>query len=679
MDQRLVLLKMASVFFWTAIACCSNARGQQETPPSEVVTYDQVRPVFRKHCVTCHNQDRARGDLNLSSLEGIKAGSSSGAAAVTHKPDESPIYLSAAHLEDPKMPPNSPKIPQRELDLIRRWIEGGMVERGTLSARLNPDVKPSAPSAATAPKSLPSISKELTVAVEPLARPTPITALAASPSAPLIAVPGHKQVVLFDQTSQKPIKALAFPEGDVFALQFSHDGSLLLAGGGVGGASGKVVAFNTATGQRVFEVGDESDVVLALAISPDASLVALGGPSRSVKVFRVGDGELVATLRKHTDWVLSLAYSPDGLLLASSDRFGAVQVWEASSGKEFQTLRGHTGPVHALDWSADFDRLLTAGEDGTVRLWNMHDGVELSHWDGNVGPILAAGWDRSSRIICGGRDKRITIWDSAGTQLQQLSLSDEVCELALTQDAAQVVAGDAAGNIVVHRLQTGELVSRLKLPLGPSSVSTRVAVSASAKAQAAAPAVATPTKVIGSPIPAEVIAAEAEAKQAALDVANAREAAAALGDSVKMAEQSLAKLRESATKLQSLVVSREAAAKLAAQRAIELRLRAEAGQTSAADDSSRLAKQQMLLRRRVDQKRSLHQATVKVADQIQAAAAQSRDDLGFQEAALLAKELSNKLATEVELATRELRQVEFALRGLTQAENASAETNGEER
>ena len=55
--------------------------------------------------------------------------------SVAHKPDESPIYLSAAHLEDPKMPPNSPKIPQRELDLIRRWIEGGLMEGGGIASQ----------------------------------------------------------------------------------------------------------------------------------------------------------------------------------------------------------------------------------------------------------------------------------------------------------------------------------------------------------------------------------------------------------------------------------------------------------------------------------------------------------------------------------------------------------------
>src|SRR5262245_14821567 len=214
----------------------ATARAQPEHP--DPVTYDQVRTVFRKHCVACHNPERPRGDLNLSTLEGIQAGSASGTAVVARKPEESPIYLSAAHLEDPKMPPNSPKIPQRELDLIRRWIEGGLAERGasgpqSSSARPQPS-KISGPSASITDSSGQSSAKTAFVGVESLARSAPVTALAVSPIAPLVAVSGRKQVVLFEGSSQRPSKALAFPEGDIFVLQFSRGGDLLLAGGGVG-------------------------------------------------------------------------------------------------------------------------------------------------------------------------------------------------------------------------------------------------------------------------------------------------------------------------------------------------------------------------------------------------------------------------------------------------------------
>ncbi len=311
------------------------------------VTWDQVQPVFKKHCVTCHNQDRARGDLDLSSVAGIKAGAASGAAVVSGKAEESLIYALPAHLDTPRMPPNKPKIPQRELDLIRNWIDGGLLERGaTVKAAPSTAKKSTDPTDAlrAAPGGSGASSAIGVVPIDPLRRATPITALAVSPAAPLLAVSGRNQVVLFNLTDNSPLKAFAFPEGDVFALRFSRDGEVLVAGGGVGGLSGKAVGFEASTGKRLFELGDESDVVLALDISADRSLVALGGPGRSVKVFRTAGGELVATLRKHTDWIFSLAFSPEGLRLpASGDRFGGLQVWEARSGREFLTLRGHVG------------------------------------------------------------------------------------------------------------------------------------------------------------------------------------------------------------------------------------------------------------------------------------------------------------------------------------------------
>ena len=109
-----------------------------------------------------------------------------------------------------------------------------------------------------------------------------VTAVAASPTASLVAVAGHREVFLYQWTDQSLVTTIPFPAGDVFVLRFSRDGSTLLVGGGIGGASGKVMGFDVATGALLFEVGNESDVVLAADLSPDGRLVALSGPSRTV-------------------------------------------------------------------------------------------------------------------------------------------------------------------------------------------------------------------------------------------------------------------------------------------------------------------------------------------------------------------------------------------------------------
>lgn len=140
-----------------------------------------MKPILRKHCASCHNAERPRGDLDLSSYAGVMSGGISGKAAVAKKPDASPLYTMTAHLEEPKMPPNKSKIPQRELDTIRKWIDDGLVEKAGGAA------------AAVAPVPADGLG---TATV--LRRATPVTALAASPAASLVAVPGSKQVLIFD-------------------------------------------------------------------------------------------------------------------------------------------------------------------------------------------------------------------------------------------------------------------------------------------------------------------------------------------------------------------------------------------------------------------------------------------------------------------------------------------------
>lgn len=527
------ILHYRSLIAALAVSTCWVHQTQAE---DKAVTYDQVRPVLKKHCVSCHGQERARGDLNLSTTAGIQAGSASGPVAIAGKPDESLLFTLAAHLEAPKMPPGAPKIPQRELDLIRGWIEDGLQERTEIAANSNkPAPKPAA----------------LIEPVVPLARPTAITAIAISPKESLVAVSGLHQVVLFSGADRTPTKAFPFPEGEVFALRFSRDGDLLLVGGGLGGESGKVVGIEVATGKRRFEIGNEADAVLACDVSADGSLIALGGPGKTVKVYRASNGELVSTLKKHTDWILAIAFSPDGLLLASSDRFGGLQVWEAASGKPFSTLRGHVGAVNTLDWSADSNQLLSGGQDGTLRLWDLHQGTQLKSWNAELGGILSAEWILPNYIVASGREHKVAVFDPEGQRVRDWSLPDEITEIAVTSDGNRLIAGDAAGHLSTWTVSTGTSSGELVLPLASQVAKSEFTV---------------PARQQRSKTPAELAAARAsraasktDAKAVASDTDAAREALAEAEAAVKSAEESLAKAKATAAKLKRLVESREAA------------------------------------------------------------------------------------------------------------------------
>jgi mono/diheme cytochrome c family protein len=86
----------------------------------------QVRPTFLQHCVNCHGGQKTKGDLDLTTREGLLKGGNSGEPAVVPgKAKDSRLYRLVAHLEEPHMPSKMPKLGDEQLNAIAAWIDLG--------------------------------------------------------------------------------------------------------------------------------------------------------------------------------------------------------------------------------------------------------------------------------------------------------------------------------------------------------------------------------------------------------------------------------------------------------------------------------------------------------------------------------------------------------------------------
>ena len=343
-------------------------------------------------------------------------GGGSGKVIEPGDPDNSALFLSVSHREEPKMPPNSPKIPDAEIELIRKWIEGGALENSGSTAAVK--AKPKFefkldPASLGKPTGTPAMPENLsTEPFLPEAKPSAIVAMAASPWAPLVAVAGHKQVLLYRTTDFHLVGVLPFPEGAIYVLKFSRNSDLLLAGGGRGGQSGIAVAWDVKKGSRVFEVGKEYDVVLAADISPDHAQVVLGGPGRVVRIYNTADGSTAFELRKHTEWITAAEFSPDGVLLATGDRNNGLVVWEAQTGREYLDLRGHQAAITDITWRLDSNVVASASEDGSVRLWEMENGGNIKTFGAHGGGVASLRFAKDGRLLTTGA----IAWSGSGTR-----------------------------------------------------------------------------------------------------------------------------------------------------------------------------------------------------------------------------------------------------------------------
>ena len=75
------------------------------TAADKVTFEDDILPIFRNKCLNCHNQEKMRADLDLSTYEATMLGSGNGPVLAGGDPGESLLYKVVAHLEKPTMPP----------------------------------------------------------------------------------------------------------------------------------------------------------------------------------------------------------------------------------------------------------------------------------------------------------------------------------------------------------------------------------------------------------------------------------------------------------------------------------------------------------------------------------------------------------------------------------------------
>src|SRR5262245_1997229 len=92
---------------------------------------DNILPVFRNSCLNCHNPDKKKGGLDLTSYSATMAGSDANKVINPGDPDGSLLYKLVTHVDEPKMPQKADKLPAKELDLIKQWIAGGALETAT--------------------------------------------------------------------------------------------------------------------------------------------------------------------------------------------------------------------------------------------------------------------------------------------------------------------------------------------------------------------------------------------------------------------------------------------------------------------------------------------------------------------------------------------------------------------
>ncbi len=86
----------------------------------------EIRPIFEKHCISCHGATKQKAGLKLDLGKRVLKGSLNGPVVVSKKPSESKLIRALTGDGEDQMPPDG-ALDAATVELVRRWIEEGAV------------------------------------------------------------------------------------------------------------------------------------------------------------------------------------------------------------------------------------------------------------------------------------------------------------------------------------------------------------------------------------------------------------------------------------------------------------------------------------------------------------------------------------------------------------------------
>lgn len=93
----------------------------------EVDFSNDVKPILNKHCISCHGGVKKNGDLSFLFEEEAFANAKSGEPAIIRGDAEHSNLIKRLLEDDPelRMPYNAAKLDDKEIDILRKWIDQG--------------------------------------------------------------------------------------------------------------------------------------------------------------------------------------------------------------------------------------------------------------------------------------------------------------------------------------------------------------------------------------------------------------------------------------------------------------------------------------------------------------------------------------------------------------------------
>src|SRR4051812_26089118 len=374
------------------VAFCFAALSATVLPAAEPTRAlaPQAMVILKGNCFGCHNPEKKKGGLLLTSRAGLFKGSENGPVISQGNSEKSKLLQVLSPDADPHMPPKK-QLTDKQIAVLRGWIEEGatwdeqaLAAFGTetpleklgalpepyhpvLALALSPDGKTLAVARGQLLTRYDVASTNFSAMVGSERHRDAIQSLAWSHDGKLIASGSYRELRIWDSASFKLIRRITNSlVGRINAIAFSPDDRLLAASDGLPTRAGIVRLWEAASWKPSTNWEAHRDSIMALDFSHDGKLLATGAADKLAKIFEIPSGKELARFEGHGGHLLALGFSPDDSMLATAGADKVLNFWDTKTREQKITVTKHPAPLTALAWAANGKSLVTASEDGSV-------------------------------------------------------------------------------------------------------------------------------------------------------------------------------------------------------------------------------------------------------------------------------------------------------------------------
>ena len=407
--------------------------------------FRDVYPFLRGNCVACHNKTTTKAGLNMETPGLLRKGGESGPAVLPGKGAESSLVRFAQHLEDEVMPPKNNKsgavdLTAAEIEVLKSWIDEGAKD---------------------------SVQQARTVEFRSIPKSvSPIYSVALADEGRTVVCSRANELHLYDLTTRSFVGAvgeggLPAHQSGIQSVACSPDGKWMASAG-----------FREV---KVWKKRETADVRwnpptaagLTVAAGMKAGREILGANAAGdLVVLEAGSGKETRRYAGVAAGAKALEPSPDGACVLVAWETGKSGVWSLKDSAWMGARDQMEGGI--ARWSGDGQRLAVAGAGKVIRIWKrpltgQTDWTKPAEWSA-VAPLADLAWDaEGSRLLGCGEDGKVRVWSAAdGKTAREFGVAGALVA-AFSRDGKRLAAGCADGVTRVLEMESGKVVSELRL------------------------------------------------------------------------------------------------------------------------------------------------------------------------------------------------------------------------